>query len=317
LRFSEEVRNRLDRSGLEFVVTGGGGWIGRATLEMLGECLGGQTRARVHVFGRSARPVGVGPGLTLSARPLDELPSLVVGPHLLVHLAYSTREQIPAQGLVPYITGNRAITTLVADHLTRSTPVGFFSPSSGAVYLGDDLDSNPYGVLKLEDERRFSELVGPSSGSATECRVVVPRLFNLAGPFLNKPEVYALGSILGAIRGGGPVRLTSDRPVVRSYLHVADLVDLAFAVMVGGGPVPDRPFDTAGERDIEIGELAELAVSLVGGPEITVERPPLVGTGTDRYVGDGSTLRELARAYGLELRPLPVQIVDTARYLGV
>ena len=87
--------------------------------------------------------------------------------------------------------------------------------------------------------------------------------------------------------------------------------------MIGGDPLPDRPFDTAGEREVEVGELAELAIATVGRPTIAVERPPMVRTGIDRYVGDGSEMDTLASAYDLDLKGLPDQILDTARFLGI
>jgi nucleoside-diphosphate-sugar epimerase len=189
--------------------------------------------------------------------------------------------------------------------------------SSGAVYLGDDLATNPYGVLKRRDERRFLDLASESGGAEPAPRVVIPRLFNLAGPFLNKPELYVLGSIIEDIGRGGPIRLHADKRVLRSYVHVADLVDLALSIMVGDGPVPPQAFDTAGEREIEVGELAELAATVLGQPGMPVLRPPVDDTQVDRYVGDPAVMDSLARSYGITLTPLPRQIEDTARYLKV
>ena len=316
LAFSSITGARLIESGLDVVVTGGGGWLGQATLEMLESAFGPQVASRVHVFGASRRALTLRSGTQLEVHPLAELPRLAVGPHLLAHYAFATREFVAELGPVEYISRNEVIASLVGEHVLRSRPVGVFVPSSGAVYLGDDLSTNPYGVLKVRDERRFLDLAEGTGGMSPAPRVVIPRLFNLAGPFLNKPDRYVLGSVIEDIGRGGPVRLTATRPVVRSYVHVADLVDLAL-VMVGDGPVPDGPFDTAGEREIEVGELAELAISVLDRPDTAIERPPLDGTGPDRYVGDPSAMRSLARSYGVELTPLVRQIEDTARYLGV
>ena len=75
--------------------------------------------------------------------------------------------------------------------------------------------------------------------------------------------------------------------------------------MLGGGPAPLEAFDTAGEREIEVGELAALAASVLGQPEMEILRPALDGTPADRYVGDPAIFNFLARSYGIELQTLP------------
>ena len=187
--------------------------------------------------------------------------------------------------------------------------------SSGAVYLGSDITTNPYGVLKALDERLFLDMASPSGRSDGTPRVVVPRLFNLAGPFLNKPG-YVLGSIIQDSRRGGPIGLHATHPVVRSYVHVGDLVDLSFAAMLGDGPLPDVPFDTAGEREIEVGELAQFTASVLGQPAMEIVRPPIDHSRSDRYVGDPTLINSLARSYGIEMRALARQVEDTAHFLA-
>jgi UDP-glucuronate decarboxylase len=315
LGFSSSTNRPLLESDLDVVVTGGGGWLGRATLEMLESSLGSQVATRVHVFASSRRSMTLRTGTTLEVLPLSELPGYSVGPHLVAHYAFVTRELVTGMRAADYIARNEEITDLVVDHATRSQPAGIVALSSGAVYLGDDMAINPYGVLKARAEQRFFGIseTGPGLGS---CRVVVPRLFNLAGPFLNKPDHYVLGSIIRDIVGGGPIQLRAARPVIRSYVHVADLVDLLFSTLLGVGPLPSQAFDTAGEVEIEVGELAELAKSVLGKPELEIVRPSLDGSPADRYVGDPSVFWSLARAHGTVLRPLSQQIEDTARFLG-
>jgi UDP-glucuronate decarboxylase len=316
LGFSWDTDTKLIESGLDVVVTGGGGWLGQATLEMLETSLGRETSARVHVFASSRRSMRLRSKTELEVFPLKDLPRLTVGPHLLAHYAFATRELVAQLGHIDYVSHNREITGLVADHVARTRPVGMLMMSSGAVYLGDQLASNPYGVLKAREERRFSDVVATLGQTGPAPRAVVPRLFNLAGPFLNKPDRYVLGSILRDIAKGGPIQLHATHPVVRSYVHVRDLVDLAFAVMLGEGPAPFEPFDTAGDREIEVGDLAKLAAAVMGKPEMPINRPPLDHTEADRYVGDSEPINALARLYGVEMSSLPRQIEDTAAFMN-
>jgi len=313
------VADQFAASGLEVVVTGGGGWLGSATLEMLDAALGDELPARVHVFGSRRRTIQLRSGRSLPVDRLSELPEhrdLMAAPHLLAHYAFVTREHVTGGRLDDYVATNRSIADTVLRHAAGPGAVGIFVPSSGAVYrhdgrLDDDLATNPYGALKVADEQRFLRLADGRSAS----RVLVARVFNLAGPFLNKPDLYALGSILGDILRGGPITVRADRPVIRSYVHVGDLVELAFAAMTGAVPTPPEPIDTAGEREIEVGELATLAAAVLGRPQTRVERPPLRTEEADRYVGDGAALARLADLHHLRLRPLPEQIATTADYL--
>ncbi len=316
LGFSSDTESKLTGSGLDVVVTGGGGWLGQATLEMLDTALGPKILQRVHVFATRRRFMRLRSGTELEVLPLSELHRLTIGPHLLAHYAFATRELVSELGQIDYVSRNQEITELMANHVVRTRPVGLLTVSSGAVYQGDQLATNPYGVLKAREERRFSDTVAQLSQSGPAPRAIVPRLFNLAGPFLNKPDRYVLGSILRDIAQGGPIQLHATHPVVRSYVHVRDLVDLAFAVMLGSGPAPFEPFDTAGDREIEVGDLAELAAAVLGKPEMPINRPPLDHTGADRYVGDSTVIDSLARSYGVEMSSLPRQIEDTAAFMS-
>ena len=316
LGFPADVATRLEESGLEVVVTGGSGWMGRATLEMLESSLGSGFSERVHVFGSTTRPMTLRSGTRVPVVAISALPDLRVGRHLVAHFAFATKEFVDELGTDEYVRRNQRLTQLVSDHVARSEAVGLFVPSSGAASAGGDLGANPYAELKRRDERRFLDLAGDPSTSL-DGRLVMPRVFNLAGPFLNKPDRYALGSILTDIGRGGPVRLTATRPVVRSYVHVGDLVALAFALLTGAGPLPGGTFDTAGERDVEVGELALVATSVLGHPDMPIERPPLARQDPDRYVGDPAEMHRLMLVNGLSAATLPDQIRDTARYLGV
>ena len=98
-----------------------------------------------------------------------------------------------------------------------------------------------------------------------------------------------------------------NRPVVRSYVHVGDLVDLGFAMMIGDTPTLLEAFDTAGERTIEVGELAKLTASVLGAPGMEIVRPPLDDTPADRYVGDSGAINSLAESYGIRMKHCPVR----------
>ncbi len=236
---------------------------------------------------------------------------------MLIHLAYVTKEYVEERGPDAFIDANDRISAIIEAHAQHTDVVGLFFPSSGAVYgpegqINDDVDSNPYGALKFRDEERFRALL------AAPQRAAVIRLFNLSGPFLTKSDRFVLGSILKDLSSGRVVSLKADRPVIRSYIHVQDLVELAFAIMLEHVNGPNRSFDTAGEREIEVGELALLAAAVLGKGAIEIERPPMARDAlADRYVGDGTVQDSLAARLGQQFLRLEDQIRDTATFLNI
>ncbi len=311
-----DVLAAIAESETTIAVVGATGWMGRASLDLLGEVLGPALEGRVRAFSSRQTPIRLASGQTLMSEPLSALSALPQRPTVFLHYAFLTKDRVADFSLSDFVALNRQIADTVV-HAAQTVPVrGLFVPSSGAVYrpdrtLDDDITANPYGVLKVEDERRFLDLA-----ERLGCPLVVPRVFNLAGPYINKHGAYALSSILLDILGGGPVRLRATQPVLRSYIHVSDLVGLALAHLLCGDGSALPPFDTAGEREIEVGELAELAREILGVSGVVIERPALTTGSPNRYVGNGATMATLARSRGLSLRALPAQIADTARFLA-
>jgi len=74
-------------------------------------------------------------------------------------------KHVSEMGVADYVACNEEISQLVVGHVTKTRPVGILVLSSGAVYLGDDLAANPYGVLKARDERRFVDAAQDSVGA--------------------------------------------------------------------------------------------------------------------------------------------------------
>ncbi len=190
-----------------------------------------------------------------------------------------------------------------------------FLASSGAVYgpgraFDEDLARNPYGVLKRRDELLFADAC-----RAAGTRLAVARIFNLSGPYINKLDSYALASFLIDALAGRPIAIRAAQRVERSYVHVGDVVGLALAILLD--PTNEAvAFDTAGERVVEVGELAAMVRDLVGRPDLDIGRPPVdASRPADRYVGDGAAMTALARRYGLARLDLAEQVRQTAEYL--
>ncbi len=315
LRLPGWAADRLRERDLGVIVTGSTGWLGRATLAALDDCFGEMFPRRVRVFSSRARPITLPSGRVIDTLPLAELGRVPKHPCLILHYAFLGKERTGDLALEDFVTGNQAIGDFLGEQIARLRPEAVFVPSSGAVYRGDrsiddDLARNPYGVMKARDERKFRSL-----SSGTGIPIAICRVFNLGGPCINKVQSYALSSILLDVMRGGPIVLRSARPVFRSYLHIGDLCNVIFALLLSPAAIGEAPFDTAGELTIEVGDLAVRARALLSRPDVTIERPPIAAGDVDCYVGDRASLGALMQTFALAPRTLNEQIGDTARFL--
>lgn len=312
IAFSPQVAERIRSTDHRIVVTGVGGWLGTATLEMLDAALQGELEARVGAYASSSRRMQLSSGRTIAVRPLDELVREEEVSTYILHYAYLGKEKVAQLGVEQFVATNVAINDLVERYCQRIPRGGLFFASSGAAHFAsgsaEDSDREPYGAAKVRDEARFLRLAAPGF---TVCAC---RIFNMAGPFINKLADYALSSILLDILNGGPIVIRANRRVLRSFVHVRDVVELAVQSLLQGD-APRDVFDTAGNEVVEVGELAERAARLLGAPEMRIERPPLVHLAEDRYVGDGATYQALMKKLGILPATLDVQILQTAEYL--
>jgi nucleoside-diphosphate-sugar epimerase len=313
--FPTHIAQALRQSDLHIVVTGAGGWLGSVSAHMLADVFGGQFGSRVFLYGSCARELTLIDGRRLACAALADLEHLPDGRYLFLHYAFLTKDRVPQMTLAEYRQANGVIAATVDAAIRRVQTVGVFVPSSGAVYRADrsletDFEANPYGAGKYADERHFTAVAADVG-----CRLALVRVFNLAGPYINKVASYALASILMDILRGLPVSLRARQPVIRSYVHVQDLVALAMAVLLDESGKTPPVFDTAGELELEVEALAHRAVQVLQRQDLPILRPALTTAMANRYVGDPARMIELAQRYRLRLAPIDKQILDTAQYL--
>ena len=316
LAFLPKLADKILATDCAFVVTGGGGWIGQATLEMLDSALGDELTQRVSVFGSSNRDLTLRSGRTIPSRELKHITDISNRPTYFLHYAFLTKDKLADRSVESFVAANQKITNMVVAAIEKSTALGIFTPSSGAVYkkgthiLDDNLQTNAYGMMKLADEKIFSELTAKKNSP-----LCMPRLFNLSGPFINKIDLYALASMIKAVQDGKPITIRAAHRVVRSYIHVADLINLAIDMLLNPQPDDCPIFDTAGDEVVEMNDLAELIRATIGTPATTIERPAMIADKDDVYVGDATVMKDMLGSRSLNLSSLQKQIRDTAEYM--
>jgi UDP-glucuronate decarboxylase len=306
------LASQLQASRWRVIVTGASGWLGRAALELLAHGLGPDWHGRVEAFGSRPRRLTLRDGSEIEQRPLSELGALPPRPSLLLHFACLTREKVADMSPDDYVGTNREITRAVLDAATHAGIERAFVTSSGAVHAALEAPMSPdptllYGRLKLEDEAMFAAF----ANAVPQRRALVVRLFNLSGPYINKP--YALSSFIEQATAGR-IGVQACGPVIRSYTGVANLMAVGLGHLLCDEAEPFLCIETAGEHEVEMAALAE-AVRAVVNPSATIARAPADGRPADRYVGDASAYRALMQQHGVTEDSLARQIADTADYL--
>lgn len=318
--FAPSTSARLHAGEESIVITGAGGWLGRALAEMLAVALGADATRRLLLCGSSSRLLQLQNGTILPIYTLEEGLAHLGNdcPAFICHFAFLTKDRVSQMSDQEYISRNRELAAKVLDAANRRNVRGILLSSSGAVY--DYLNSgerdgaaNLYGMLKAEDEVHFARLCEMHG-----IPLVMPRIFNVSGPFINKFDAYALSSIIVDVLKGGPVQLHATRPVYRSYVHVGDILELCVSSLLnaaGHGASGVLMFDTRGDELLEVGDLAERIGSVLGRGDVGIMRPPFESEVADYYVGEPQALAELLQRHRYQLTNLDRQILDTAEYI--
>ena len=299
-RVAADLRERIAAS--RFVVTGPTGWIGSAFLAFLAEVMGDNLSSHVSVFGSrsSVLPAKFG-GLTV--QPLSELNGPAVRDRIVLHLAYITREKIGNMPAADYVAGNLRIDERVLAAVREGRAAGVFVASSGIaadVERGGTRDL--YGLTKLVQEDAFGRL-----RVDLDVPVLIARIFNISGPFANKPEHYALANFLLQGIQHKQIVIKARTLVFRSFLDVLDLVAVVLATLVDGRYV-DGVVDACGSQILEMREIADEAARALDLSLDSVMRPEVDPSEASFYFGNPVRFASLATQSGLALSSFSQQV---------
>jgi UDP-glucuronate decarboxylase len=304
------ISKALSQSDRRIVITGATGWLGRASLDLLRDCLGTEFESRVRCFGSQSRTLGN--GHVIEQSPLAELATLPSRPTLVLHFAFLTKDRAEAMDEALYCQANRTISQTVLDALQTIGTEGLFIASSGAAAFADDAAVSPamrlYGSLKRDDERSFADWADRTGKTAA-----IARIFNISGPHINKHSSYALACFILDALAGGPISIRAPHDVRRGYVAVRELLSLVFAILLENQGSAIR-FDTGGSP-MEMGEIAREVASQLG--PCPIERPDRVAGPSDDYFGNDHAYRLLLDRYGIVPVPFARQIAETANFLAL
>lgn len=304
----------VSKGDLGVAVTGAGSWLGHAFLALLADEGAISARARLRLFGQSARPVVLAER-TFDVETLAAAPALAGGPWLLLHFAFLGKERTADLAPAAFAAANNAVLADVLRIADGACDLRVIFTSSGAVYRRDrtllsDIDESPYGWCKVSHEARLTAWCG-----ARSVPLVMPRVFNIGGPFINKVESYALSSFILSARRTGTIGINAARPTWRSFVHVDELLGAVCDAALGQSPERPFVFDTAGVRAVEMAELADTVARSLSPLPVRIVRPPLRDSTLDQYVGDDGAYRTLLAQQGRGIVGLETIVRDTDAYL--
>jgi UDP-glucuronate decarboxylase len=313
----EALVTRIRHGDTRYIVVGAGGWIGRAFTEYLAGVLGEAASARLVVLGSSARTLQTDEAGAVRVHTLAAgaaaLPAYA-GPSVIIHCAFVTMDKVSAMTPAQYVERNVLIRDQVAALARAISPQGIAVLSSGAVYdfiaprAGRPAEANLYGRLKFEDECFFAGVA-----HVLDAAYVCPRIFNLSGPYINKPGTYALASFIQDALAQRPLNIRANFPVMRAYLPVQTLVESVLLLLDAHRSI--GTFDFAGEQALEVGELARLVTEQAASPAGIVRPVFDAQIHPDRYVGNADGIKALMAEWGLIERDIKAQVADTMNCL--
>ncbi len=294
------------------MLTGPTGWIGQALLALMHRDDDVDSLAatdRISLFGSRDGEVVIAGHKAVPVRPLGEIrPDDVDGAHV-IHLAYLTKDKVAQLGEDAFWKMNRQIDGTLLTALRDASPATLFVASSGAAQLAERRnDRHPYGLSKLEQETRFLEWAR-QSGVPTMCG----RIFNLAGPHINKLDAYAVSNFAQQALRERRIAISAALPVFRSFLHVEDLGRIVLRA-ARSGIGRNRPWDLCGTQLLEMQDIAEMVAAEVGvGTEI--ERPVLNLETRSDYLGAGQDTWEISAELSVRLTDARTQVRDTVDWI--
>ncbi|MFS0735457.1 NAD(P)-dependent oxidoreductase [Sphingomonas sp. 1P06PA] len=307
----QAVAAALVRNDRHIAITGAGGWIGRATLDLLWTALGNAFDSRVTCYGSAESEIDLGDGRNVRQHALADLAALQASNIWVLHFAFQTKDRAETMGEAAYRAANLAIRDTVLDALDRIDVSALFVASSGAATKADDPAASPamrlYGSMKRDDEDAFARWA-----QARGRRAVVGRIFNITGPYINKHDAYAIANFIADALAGRPIMVRAPRNVVRGYVAIRELMSLVFALL---GDAPDGVvrFDSGGDA-LELGDVARIVADTLGGGAVV--RAPITDPVADLYIGDGSGYAALRDRHAIQPVPLDRQVQETAPFIA-
>ena len=291
---------------LNIIITGASGWIGKATLEFFYKIF--QDKIGELVFPISASQKKITLTNNFSIQTYDYSHNFDKNKtYIIFHYGYATKDKLAILSDDEFNKNCEKINDSLGKIIKNNRIESLIFPSSGAIYNQNNL----YAQNKINDELYFLEL-----SKKYNFNLMIPRIFNLGGPFINKPENYALNNFILQAKANKKIIINANNDVFRSYIHVNNLIDLFFKWIIDKDKETPLIFDFSHPNKIEIKDLAQKINEVLKtnceiiSPNYNSQNP------SDDYVGDSRKISSLCKRYQIDLENLEQIILDTNLFLN-
>ena len=299
-----------------FVLTGSTGWVGRNFLhELQMRYPPDMFNKRVIAFGSCRKNIlstAYPPSnkITIPIYPLTLIKEKVnqIENLNLIHTAFATREKINELGLKKYIETNQEITNNVITSIKNKKNVKSLIISSGAAGIFNNknktnkkLEKDPYGFLKLEEEKKFCEISNP----------LILRIYGLTGKFIRDPNIFAFGNFITSAIHKKRIVLKSTREVIRSYVFAGDIAKGGLSWLDSDNN--NCEIINASTLKINLKDLAQRISDIYNLPDLISDINHDLDK--DDYSCDASKFKKLLSKFSIIEQDLDTQIIETYKYL--
>jgi nucleoside-diphosphate-sugar epimerase len=271
------------------VISGIRGWLGNSAVNVLvddffidpNEIVGIGSQRNIEKIGRNSYQV----------KTWEDFAEGIKDVQLFLHFGFLTRDKVAKLPFEEYLLKNREITNQALNFIRINSPKAVVNISSGAVFdaptfteLTNDVNHNPYGFLKLEEERRLQEICNEKN-----IGIVINRLWGLSGSDVKNKEPYALYEFIKKSQENEVIEIQSKNLVFRRYVNDRQLMKLLLKL---GFTSESLLFDSGGPL-IEVEDLARLVVRTLNSKSNVLKRDIDPQVIKDEYYSKNSKFEEI------------------------
>lgn len=271
------------------VISGIRGWLGNSAVNVLVDDLSIHPNEIVGIGSqRNIEKIG---NHSYEVKTWEDIARDIKDVQLFLHFGFLTRDKVAKLSFEEYLRRNREITNQALDFIRINSPKAVVNISSGAVFdaptfteLTNDVTRNPYGFLKLEEERRLQELCKEKN-----IGIVINRLWGLSGSDVKNKAPYALYEFIRKAQENEVIEIQSKNLVFRRYVNDRQLMRLLLKL---GLKSESLLFDSGGPL-IEVEDLARLVVRTLKSRSNILKRHVDPKVIKDEYYSKNSKFEEI------------------------
>ena len=306
-------RSNIKQPYPKIVIFGINGWVGKALLDYLFHRLK-IAKNNLVLISSSSKKIKLIDNTEFDCITFDEALKLPDKNIYFFHLAFKLKDQLLTTDKNTFKKQNLTIQKKALKLIDHFNPNKMIYLSSGAVYNEDrticnSYDKNPYGYLKAQDEILFNKL-----SKENNFTLLIPRIFNIAGNYINKFHIYAISDFILQAINNQQIIIKAKHPVIRSYIEIYDLINI-ITCWAFDQTSQNFTFDTANQDKIELSDLAHLIKNTLN-LDIPIIRENFDNTAkSNSYVGNTENINILTKKYQIQLQPHTICINNIYNYL--